>query len=176
MYVRDWREKQRAEKRKTVFVNEYVRVKFSKVYSEAINFYTALDQIPLPSTMPPQPTANTVETQTETTGETSTTSQLDTPSEIQQSLATPPEIGAELTIEIPPIQPETPLETDEEITDRRIQELIAELRDDPDLNGIFDDLETNNQTDEGIEVPTPEQEFETDIGLIENEIGSYLLS
>ena len=225
VYVRDWREKQRAQKRKTVFVDEYVRVKYSKVYSEAINFYTALDQIypgkrnlckttefqswrvkvhnkdkkstadtrqpqqestrnmvlnipliPLPSTMPPQPTTNTVETQTETTGETSTTSQLDTPSEIQQPLATPLGIGAELTIEIPPIQPETPLETDEEITDRRIQEIIAELRDDPDLNRIFDDLETNNQTDEGIEVPTPEQEFETDIGLIENEIGSYLLS
>ena len=225
VYVRDWREKQRVQKRKTVFVDEYVRVKFSKVYSDAINFYTALDQIypekkdlcrttefrswraklnkkdkkstadirqsqqestrnmvlnipliPLPSTTPPQPTANTVETQPETTGETSTTSQLDTPSEIQQPLATPPEIGAEFTIEMPPIQPETPLETDEEITDRRIQEIIAELRDDPDLNGIFDDLQTNNQTDEGIEVPTLEQELETDIGLIDNDLDFYLLS
>ena len=218
VYVRDWREKQRVQKRKTIFVDEYVRVKFSKVYSEAINFYSALDQIypekkdlcrttefrswraklskkdkksttdtrqpeqestrnmvlnipllPHPSTTRSQSTANTVET----TGETSTVSQLDTPSEIQQPLATPPEIGAEFIVEMPPIQPETPLETDEEITDRRIQEIIAELRDDPDLNGIFDDLQPNNQTDEGIEVPTLEQEFETDIGLIDRELDFY---
>ena len=218
VYVRDWREKQRVQKRKTIFVDEYVRVKFSKVYSEAINFYSALDQIypekkdlcrttefrswraklskkdkksttdtrqpeqestrnmvlnipliPHPSTTRPQPTANTVETQPET----STASQLDTPSEIQQPLATPPEIGAEFTVEMAPIQPETPLETDEEITDRRIQEIIAELRDDPDLNGIFDDPQPNNQTDEGIEVPTLEQELKTDIGLIDHEVDFY---
>ena len=219
VYVRDWREKQRAQKRKTVFVNQYVQAKFSKVYSEAINFYSALDQIypdkkdlcrttefrswraklskksttdtrqsdqestrnmvlnipliPCPSTMRPQPTTSTVETQpetTETTGEISTTSQLDNPSEIQQPLATPPEIGAEFTVEIPPIQPETPLETDEGITDRRIQEIIAELRDDPDLNGIFDDLQPNNQIDEGIEVPTFEQDLQTDIELMDQEL------
>ena len=210
VYVRNWREKQRVQKRKTIFVDEYVRVKFSKVYTEAINFYSALDQIypekkdlcrttefrrwraklskksttdtrqpehestrnmvlNIPLLPHPSSTANTVET----TGQTSTVSELDTPSEIQQSPATPPEIGAEIIVEMPPIQPQTPLETDDEITDRRIQEIIAELRDDPDLNGIFDDLEPNNQTDEGIEVPTLEQEIETDIGLIDNEVDFY---
>ena len=197
VYVRDWREKQRKQKRKIAFVDEYVRVKYRDVYSEAINFYTALDQayprkrnlcktsefqswrvevhkkdkkstaqqektrnmalsIPLIPHSPPTP--NT---------ETSTTA------EIQQPLATPPGIGAELTIDMPP---ETPLETDDQMTDRRIQEIIAELRDDPDLNGIFDDIETNNQSDEGIEVPTLEQELDTDIGLLQNEVESYLWS
>ena len=200
VYVRDWREKQRTQKRKAAFVDEYVRVKYRDVYSEAINFYTTLNQtyprkrnlcktsefqtwrvevhkkdkkstaqqettrnmvlsIPLMSHSPP--TANT---------ETSTTA------EIQQPLATPPGIGAELTIDMPPMQPETPLETDDQMTDRRIQEIIAELRDDPDLNGVFNDIETNNQSDEGIEVPTLEQELETDIGLLENEVESYLWS
>ena len=215
VYVRDWREKQRVQKRKTIFVDEYVRVKFSKVYTEAINFYSALDQIypekkdlcrttefrswraklskkdkksttdtrqpehestrnmvlnipllPHPSTTPSQSTANTVET----TGQTSTVSELDTPSEIQQSPATPPEIGAEIIVEMPPIQPQTPLETDDEITDRRIQEIIAELRDDPDLNAIFDDLEPNNQTDEGIEVPSLMEDIEADLGSVEDDI------
>ena len=262
VYVRNWRESQRIQKRKTTFVDEYVRVKFTKVYSEALNFYSALDQLhpekkdlcrttefrrwraalshdnknnnkksttvthqaeqqrtdkmmlnipliprsrsrpnPIVETQPETPPETTDETiaesqlatppeipveiqpqslatPPETTDETTAESQLATPPEIPveiqpQSLATPPEIGAEFTVEMPLIQPETPLETDEQITDRRIQEIIEELRDDPDLNGILDDFQPNNQTDEGIEVPTLEQELETDLGLIDYEPDFY---
>ena len=262
VYVRNWRESQRIQKRKTTFVDEYVRVKFTKVYSEALNFYSSLDQLhpekkdlcrtiefrrwraalthgnknnnkksttvthqaeqqrtdkmmlnipliprsrsrpnPIVETQPETPPETTDETTAEsqlatppeipveiqpqplatppeTTDETTAESQLATPPEIPveiqpQPLATPPEIGAEFTVEMPLIQPETPLETDEQITDRRIQEIIEELRDDPDLNGIFNDFQPNNQIDEGIEVPTLEQELETDIGLIDYEPGFY---
>ena len=233
VYVRNWREGQRIQKRKSIFIEEYVRVKFTKVYSEAINFYSTLDQlypekkdlcrtkefrswrvglshgkknnneisttvthqaeqqrtdnmmlkiplIPHLSTTRPRPTANPTveiqpETPPETTDETTPESQLATPPEIPveiqlQPLATPPEIGAEFTVETPLIQVETPLETDEQITDRRIQEIIEELRDDPDLNGIFDDFQSDNQTDEGIEVPSIVQEMEADLGLSEYDV------
>ena len=193
-YVKNWRQKQRVVKRKTIFVHEYVRAKFNKVYAEAMKFYSQLDQtypdkkdlcrttefrkwrenVTKKSTAPTQQSAHeatlvlnipllshppsTVET-------TSTASEL-APSEIQQSPSTPPEIGAETIVEMPP---PTPLETDDEINDRRIQEILAELRDDPDLNRIFNNVEPNDQIDEGVELPTLEQEMHTDIGLIDNE-------
>ena len=193
-YVKNWRQKQRVVKRKTIFVHEYVRVKFDKVYAEAMKFYSQLDQtypdkkdlcrttefrkwrenVTKKSTAPTQQSAHeatlvlnipllshppsTVET-------TSTASEL-APSEIQQSASTPPEIGAETIVEMPP---PTPLETDDEINDRRIQAILAELRDDPDLNRIFDNVEPNDQIDEGVELPTVEQEIHTDMGLIDNE-------
>ena len=189
-YVKNWRQKQRGVKRKTIFVHEYVQAKFHEVYAEAMKFYSQLDQtypgkkdlcrttefrkwrenVTKKSTAPTQQSAHeaslvlnipllphppsTVET-------TSTTSEL-APSEIQQSPSMPPEIGAETIVEMPP---PTPLETDDEINDRRIQEILAELRDDPDLNHIF----ANDQIDEGVELPTPEQEMQTDIGLLDNE-------
>ena len=193
-YVKNWRQKQRVVKRKTIFVHEYVRAKFNKVYAEAMKFYSQLDQtypdkkdlckttefrkwrenVTKKSTAPTQQSAHeatlvlnipllshppsTVET-------TSTASEL-APSEIQQSPSTPPEIGAETIVEMPP---PTPLETDDEINDRRIQEILAELRDDPDLNRIFNNVEPNDQIDEGVELPTLEQEMHTDIGLLDNE-------
>ena len=193
-YVKNWRQKQRVVKRKTIFVHEYVRAKFDKVYAEAMKFYSQLDQtypdkkdlckttefrkwrenVTKKSTAPTQQSAHeatlvlnipllshppsTVET-------TSTASEL-APSEMQQSASMPPEIGAETIVEMPP---PTPLETDDEINDRRIQEILAELRDDPDLNRIFDNVEPNDQIDEGIELPTVEQEMYTDIGLLDNE-------
>ena len=193
-YVKNWRQKQRVVKRKTIFVHEYVRAKFNKVYAEAMKFYSQLDQtypdkkdlcrttefrkwrenVTKKSTAPTQQSTHeatlvlnipllshppsTVET-------TSTASEL-APSEIQQSPSTPPEIGAETIVEMPP---PTPLETYDEINDRRIQEILAELRDDPDLNRIFDNVEPDDQIDEGVELPTLEQEMHTDIGLLDNE-------
>ena len=236
VYVKNWREAQRIQRRISIFVQEYVRVKFNNVYSEALNFYTALDKlypkkkdlcktmefrgwrgalsygnnneisttvttlnegdqnrihttrithqaeqqrsdnlvlrIPLlphlPTTRPPPSENPTIEIP-----------QLETPPEITDEitveippsqLATPPEIGAEFTVEMPPLQVETPLETDYQITDQRIQEIIEELRDDPDLNGIFDDLQPVDQTDQGIEVPSIEEEMEVDIGLVEHDV------
>ena len=193
-YIKNWRQKQRVVKRKTIFVHEYVRAKFDKVYAEAMKFYSHLDQtypdkkdlckttefrkwrenVTKKSTAPTQQSAHeatlvlnipllshppsTVET-------TSTASEL-APSEMQQSASTPPEIGAETIVEMPP---PTPLETDDEINDRRIQEILAELRDDPDLNRIFDNVEPNDQIDEGVELPTLEQEMHTDIEHLDNE-------
>ena len=37
-YVKNWRQKERVLKRKMIFVHEYVRAKFNKVYTEAMNF------------------------------------------------------------------------------------------------------------------------------------------
>ena len=266
VYVRNWREGQRTQRRISIFVEEYVREKFNDVYSEALSFYTALDklypekkdlrrtkefrswrgalsdgnnneiltpvttlnegdqnrihatrithqaeqqlsdnlvlripllprlsttqtpprenptvEIPQLETLPPQ-----LETQPEITDEiTVEIPQLETPPEITDEitveippsqLATPPEIGAEFTVEMPPLQFETPPETDDQITDRRIREIIEELRNDPGLNGIFDDPQPAEQTDEGIEVPSIEEEMEVDIGLVDYDPDFYAWS
>ena len=200
IYVRKWRESQRVLKRQSIFVKEYVRIKYVEVYSEAMKFYSALDQVhpqkkdlprtqefrswratfnnnnnkkkstavtsqtvqqpidnmvlkipllPLSSATPPQSSVElTVQSQPEIPPETvdMTTAEL--------QLATPPEIGAETTVEMPIEMPH-----DFEITDDRIQEIIAELNNDPDLNGIVN----NFQIDEGIEVPSLMEDIEADL-------------
>ena len=233
VYVKTWRQSQRTQRRINSFIEEYVKEKFSNIYSEALNFYTALDtlypkkidlrkttefrswkqtirdgnnseiltsviplneaaqnqtrsnrstdqpdqqrgdnlvlRIPLlphlsiPQTSPPE--NRTIEIlQPETQVERQPEISVETPPEIPPSQpSTIPEIGAEFTVEMPLAGP------DSENIDQRIQEIIEELQNDPDLDGIFDNLEPNNQTDEGIEVPTLEQELETDIGLIDYE-------
>ena len=205
-YVRNWRESQRVLKRQSIFVKEYVRIKCVEVYSEAMNFYSALDQVhpqkkdllrtqefrswratfnnnnkkkstavtrqtvqqpidnmrlkipllPLSSATPPQASVEpTVQSQPEIPPETvdMTTAEL--------QLVTPPEIGAETTVEMPIEMPH-----DFEITDSRIQEIIAELNNDPDLNGIVN----NFQIDEGIEVPSLMEDIEADLGSVEDDI------
>ena len=67
----------------------------------------------------------------------------ETPPEI--STPPPPEIGAEVTIEMPPIE----LPSGPENIDQSIMEILEELRNDPDLEGIFNDLPSH--VDEGFE-------------------------
>ena len=250
IYVRNWRESQRIQKRKNIFMEEYVRVKFTEVYSEALNFYSTLDQIypqkkdlcrtqefrswraalnhgnknnkkkstAVTRQAVQQPTDNmmlkipllprllttplqasvepTVEIQSPTPPEMPVeiqSQQLATPPEMPveiqpqqlatppempveiqpQQLATSPEIAAEITVEMPPFQFETPAENDEGITDQRIREIIQELQNDPDLNGIFDDIQPTVQNDEGIEIPTIEEEREVDLALIDHDRDFY---
>ena len=90
-----------------------------------------------------------------------------TPQEMSSEI--PQEIGAECTIEMPPFQFETPAENDEGITDQRIREIIQELQNDPDLNGIFDDIQPTVQNDEGIELPSIEEEIRVDLALIDQD-------
>ena len=59
--------------------------------------------------------------------------------------------------EIPPLA--------EAITDQRIREIIDELRNDPDLNNLFNDDPQpvqNDGVDEGVELPSLEEELEID--------------
>ena len=207
-YVRNWREGQRVLKRQSIFVKEYVRIKFVEVHSEAMKFYSTLDQahpekkdllrtqefrswratfnnnnnnkkkstavtcqtvqqpidnmilniplLPLPSATQLQASVEpTVQSQPEIPPET-----VDMTT-VELQLVTPPEIGAETTVEMPIEMPH-----DFEITDSRIQEIIAELNNDPDLGGIFN----NSQIDEGIEVPSLMEDIEADLGSVEDDI------
>ena len=232
VYVKNWRQSQRTQRRVSSFIEEYVREKFSNIYSEALNFYTALDtlypkkndlrrttefrswkqaicdgndseiltpvmplneaaqnqirsnrstdqpdqqrgdnlvlRIPLlphpsiPQTSPPENRTIEIlqpETQVERQPEISVEtppeippSQPSTPPEIPPSQpSTLPEIGAEFTVEMPSLQLESLAGPDSENIDQRIHEIIEELQNDPDLDGIFDNLQPNNQIDEGIE-------------------------
>ena len=101
-------------------------------------------------------------------------SQPSTPPEIPpHQPSTLPEIGAEFTVEMPPLQPESLAGLNSENMDQRIQEIIEELQNDPDLNGILDNLQPTEQTDEGIELPTFEEEMEVDMGLIDQDPDFY---
>ena len=108
------------------------------------NFVLRIPLIPRSSTpqAPPPPEDRTVEIPQPTT-----------PQEMSAEIpplqpSIPQEIGAEYTIEMPPFQFETPAENDEGITDQRIREIIQELQNDTDLNGIFDDIQPTVQNDE----------------------------
>ena len=155
-YVRNWREKTRVVKRKAIFVHEYVQAKRGEIYAEAMKFYDELDQ-EYPKKKDLCKTdefklwrAKTTKAHTHQSAtpvlNIQPSSHQPSPAEIQPS--TPPEIGAETTVE-------TPLETDE-INDERIQEILSELREDPDLERIFH----NFHNDEGIELPTLELDNE----------------
>ena len=219
VYVKSWRQSQRTRKRVSLFIEEYVREKFSNIYSEALNFYTALDtlypkkidlrkttefrswkqtirdgndseistpaippneaaqnqtrsnrstdqpdqqrgdnlvlRIPLlPHPSIPQAPETQVETQPEIpvgTPPEIPPSQPSTPPEIPPfQPSTPPEIGAEFTVEMPLLQLESLAGPDSENIDQRIQEIIEELQNDPDLDGIFDHPHPAEQIDEGI--------------------------
>ena len=63
--------------------------------------------------------------------------------------------------EIPPQLQAPPV--DESITDERIREIIEELRNDPDLNNLFNDPQPEiAEQDEGVELPSLEEEIELD--------------
>ena len=175
-YVRNWREKRRVVKRKAIFVHEYVQAKRGEIYAEAMKFYDELDQT-YPEKIDLCKTAEfklwRAKTTKAPTQQTATpvlniqpSSHQSSPAEIQPStppeigaeitVETPPEIGAETTVETPPeigaeTTVETPLETDE-INDERIQEILSELREDPDLERIFNNLDHIFHNDEGIEL------------------------
>ena len=64
-----------------------------------------------------------------------------------------------------PAPPSPPFGDYEVFTDERLQEIVEELRDDPELMNIFGQGENDNEKDEGVELPTLEEEvildFET---------------
>ena len=254
-YVKNWRVGERARKRTSYFVAEYVKEKFNNVYCEALCFYDALNKL-----YPEKPDlrktkefrkwkktvsdgnneklAGTVQIlTTETTLNeghqdqiqiTRFTSQtvIQSNSNSEQSdeqtygdnlvleiplLAHPAQTQAppddNPTLEIPPPQPQAPPENNptvqappennptvqappennptvqippennptvqippvqippvDEITDERIREIIEELRNDPDLDAIFNDPQPEiSEQDEGIELPSLEEEMEADI-------------
>ena len=70
----------------------------------------------------------------------------------------------EIPPEIPPVNEIQPLA--QAITDQRIREIIEELRNDPDLNNLFNDdpqpVQDDGVDDEGIELPSLEEEVEMD--------------
>ena len=169
-YVKKWRQTTARQKRVNYFIEEYVREKFHSVHAEAMVFYRTLDDL-YPQKIDLRKTAefrrwkkaianaNNCETPPDGQNQTSheqqqpgDTNQMPQPSSPQTSetppeISTPPppEIGAEVTIEMPPIE----LPSGPENIDQSIMEILEELRNDPDLEGIFNDLPSH--VDEGFE-------------------------
>ena len=180
--VRIWRQNQKMEKRVSVFVQEYVKEKYQNIYTEAVNFYTTLNGLypkkndlrktkefrewkkAKPDNNRETSTAATTTNQA-AQDQTNANSRIDQTvlqtnnftlriplipqSSIPQAEISPQEleIGAEYTVETQPLQAEM-----QGITDQRIQEIIEELQNDPDLDGIFNDIDMpTEQDDEGIE-------------------------
>ena len=171
--VRIWRQNKKIEKRLSVFVQEYVKEKYQNIYTEAVNFYTTLNGLyPKKNDLrktkefrewkKAKPDNNretsTTATTTNQAAQDQTVQQFDNftlriplipQSSIPQAEISPQEleIGADYTVETTPLQVET-----QGITDQRIQEIIEELQNDPDLDGIFNDIDMpTEQDDEGIE-------------------------
>ena len=164
-YVRVWRQNKKMERRLSVFVQDYVQEKYQSIHAEAISFYNTLNdlypkKIDLRKTKEFRQWKKTKPGNRESSATTAATntSQADQDPTVQQSNNSPLtipqaetaprelEIGAELTVEAAPLQSDP-----QSITDQRIEEIIQELRNDPDLNAIFNDVEMSvEQDDEGI--------------------------
>ena len=153
-YVKAWRQGKKFEKRQSLFVQEYVEEKYQSIYAEAVNFYNMINGL-YPKKNDLRKTkefrqwkklkpANPESSSTTTT--TATTSQAaQDPAVEQNNNSTIPqaetaqqevEIGAQFTVEVAPLQI-----TPQAITDQRIDEIIQDLRSDPDLNAIINNIE-----------------------------------
>ena len=154
-YVKAWRLSKKLKHRQSVFVQEYVEEKYQSIHVEAVNFYNMLNGLypkkndlrktkefrRLKKNKPTNP-----ESSSTTTTTTATTSQAaQDPAEQQNNNSTIPqaeivqqevETGAQITVEVAPllIDPQT-------ITDQRIDEIIQDLRSDPDMEAIFNNIE-----------------------------------
>ena len=169
-YVKAWRHCKKIERRQSMFVQEYIDEKYRGIYDEAINFYNMLNGLhptkndlrktkefkkwkkSKPTNLESStattttatisqdnPESSTATTTTATTSQdnpesstatttTATTSQ-DNP---ESSTATTSQDPAQVTVEVlPPLQ----------ITDQRITEILQDLRNDPDLDAIFNEIE-----------------------------------
>ena len=152
-YVKAWRHCKKIERRQSLFVQEYIEEKYRGIYDEVMNFYNVLNGLyPTKSdlrktkefkkwkkSMPTNPESSTATTTTATISQdnpessTATISQ-DNPesSTATTTTATTSQDPAQVTVEVlPPLQ----------ITDQCIAEILQDLRSDPDLDTLFNEIE-----------------------------------
>ena len=154
-YVKAWRLSKKLKHRQSVFVHEYVEEKYQSIHVEAVNFYNMLNGLypkkndlrktkefrRLKKNKPTNP-----ESSSTTTTTTATISQAaQDPAEQQNNNSTIPqaeivqqkvETGVQITVEVPPL-----LTDPQTITDQRIAEIIQDLRSDPDMEDILNNIE-----------------------------------
>ena len=124
-----------------MFVQEYIEEKYRGIYDEAINFYNMLNGLhPTKNDLrktkefkkwkkskPTNPESSTATTTTATISQDNPESSTAT-----TTTATTSQDPAQVTVEVLP-----PLQT----TDQRITEILQDLRNDPDLDAIFNEIE-----------------------------------
>ena len=135
-YVKAWRHCKKIERRQSLFVQEYIEEKYRGIYDEVMNFYNVLNGLyptkndlrktkefkKWKKSMPNNPESSTATTTTATISQ-------DNP---ESSTATTSQDPAQVTVEVLP-----PLQT----TDQCIAEILQDLRSDPDLDTLFNEIE-----------------------------------
>ena len=168
-YVKTWRRCKKFEKRQALFVQEYVEEKYRAIYDEVMEFYNALNglyptkydlrktnefrkwkkAISGPSAKKSQDNSGPSSTNSQDNSGPSATNSQDNPELIAtnsqdnsgpsatnnqdsqdnpESTATTSQVSVEV---LPPLQ----------VTDQCITQILQELREDPDLNTIFNEIE-----------------------------------
>ena len=157
-YVKAWRHCKKIERRQSLFVQEYIEEKYRGIYDEVINFYNMLNGLyPTKNDLrktkefkkwkkskPNNTESSTATTTTATISQdnpesstaTTTTATIsqDNPesSTATTTTATINQDPAQVTVEVlPPLQ----------ITDQRVAEILQDLRSDPDLDTLFNEIE-----------------------------------
>ena len=177
-YVKTWRRCKKFEKRQALFVQEYVEEKYRAIYDEVMEFYNALNglyptkydlrktnefrkwkkAISGPSAKKSQDNSGPSATNSQDNSGPSATNSHDNPESIAtnsqdnsgpsatnnqdsqdnpESTATTSQVGVEV---LPPLQ----------VTDQCITQILQELRDDPDLNTIFNEIEIPADEDDDV--------------------------
>ena len=146
-YVQTWRRCKKFEKRQALFVQEYVEEKYRAIYDEVIKFYNALNglyptkhdlrktnefkkwkkAISGPSATNSQDNSGPSATNSQDNSGPSATNNQDS-QDNPESTATTSQVAVEV---LPPLQ----------VNDQNITQILQELRDDPDLNTIFNEIE-----------------------------------
>ena len=157
-YVKAWRHCKKIERRQSLFVHEYIEEKYRDIYDEVMNFYNVLNGLyptkndlrktnefkKWKKSMSNNPESSTATTTTATISQdnpesstaTTTTATIsqDNPesSTATTTTATISQDPAQVTVEVlPPLQ----------ITEQRIAEILQDLRSDPDLDTLFNEVE-----------------------------------
>ena len=157
-YVQTWRRCKKFEKRQALFIQEYVEEKYRAIYDEVMKFYNALNGLyPTkhdlrktnefrkwkkaisgpsatnsqdnsgPSATNSQDNPESIATNSQDNSGPSATNNQDS-QDNPESTATTSQVSVEV---LPPLQ----------VTDQCITQILQELREDPDLNTIFNEIE-----------------------------------
>ena len=168
-YVQTWRRCKRFEKRQAVFVQEYVEAKYRAINDEVMDFYNSLNVLyptkydlrktkefrkwkkaisgpsakkssgssakktqhnsgPAVTNQDSQDNSGPAATNQDTQDNSGPTATNQDSQDNQESTATTGQVAVEV---LPPLQ----------VTDQCITQILQELRDDPDLNTIFNEIE-----------------------------------
>ena len=142
-YVQTWRRCKRYERRQALFVQEYVETKYRAIYDEVMEFYESVN-VSYPTKYDLRKTGEFKKWKKSISGQpkkksssAKKTEHNSGPAASQDNsgqAASQDNSGPAVTVEVLPLLPA-------QLTDQNLSDILQELRNDPELNTIFNEVE-----------------------------------